>query len=333
MKQQKRGLCYLCNYVIFVLLFVPGCHHQRDIIKKRTRIPVHSSRINTHLEIDIAKTKPPITIWIHGTRLFKSKAFQELFGKQPGLIAASEVDQNYGFSAIARTLAAHAPDRFPLKTFYIFGWSGKLKASAREQAAICLYQEIKKLIHTFETGYYYTPRIQIISHSHGGNVALNLPRVKHRNDPLVVNELVLLACPVQTRTMPLISDPMFTHVSSLYSSFDFIQVIAPELKKYHKAATGSLKFPPFSRRRFIPHPHLIQVKIKVDGRAIGHNEFVQQPFLQLLPSILETIEAWDAQLPATRRNKYKIKLLRIETARKHHSRRNEYVNPEPLLFD
>ena len=39
----------------------------------------------------------------------------------------------------------------------------------------------------------------------------------------------MMACPVQAKTMECIKDPMFKRIYSLYSSLDFVQILAPQM--------------------------------------------------------------------------------------------------------
>src|SRR5690606_21498756 len=114
----------------------------------------------------------------------------------------------------------------------------------------------------------------IIAHSHGGNLALHMAKIRTAPSPLTVKSLILLACPVQEKTMHLIDTPMFQRIYSLYSSFDLVQVLAPQLRRsdltkpyFAKASKGTqkkrgYKIPSFSSRLFPQHPHVIQAKIK-----------------------------------------------------------------------
>jgi len=53
------------------------------------------------------------------------------------------------------------------------------------------------------------PKVTLISHSHGGNVALNLAAIAEKESPLSIERLILLACPVQQETAALVDAPMF----------------------------------------------------------------------------------------------------------------------------
>ena len=120
-----------------------------------------------------------------------------------------------------------------------------------------------------------------------------------------IEELVLLACPVQNKTMHHLEDPMFKKVYALYASLDILQILAPQ-QYFQKESTD--KLPYFSLRRFVPHPKLAQIKIKINGYSIAHTTFSSPTFTCMLPTILNEIENWQADeqqypsdLPKTRR--------------------------------
>lgn len=277
-----------------ICLCLSGCASHKPTIRKKIIVNPHSlSALRTTIDTDTTY-KPPLTIWIHGTHFLRSSLFTHIFKGMPSLKPACEISKRYKVRTIANTLNQYDGVRFPLSTFYIFCWSGKLNANLREKTAHHLYAELKRVIADYEQTYNCIPRIQIISHSHGGNVVLNLAKIKDPHDTsFIINTLVLLACPVQIRTMSFIDNPMFQRIYSLYSSVDFIQVIAPQLfKKNNDSEKRKFAFPPFSNRCFPHRPHVTQVKMKVNGNSPWHNDFVKPEFLRLLPSIIAELDTW-----------------------------------------
>ena len=241
---------------------------------------------------------PPITIWIHGTRFIRRPIFNSFFKGIPSLRFAKELGNDYYLRQIANTLCRICPKKFCMDTFFLFGWSGKLLSSAREQAATILFHEIKKVVVDYKKQYGVPPFIRVITHSHGGTVALNLVKIKEtEGQPYKINELVLLACPVQETTRKYVEDDLFDHTFALYSSLDMVQVLAPQLV-YNVFRTkkvnlrSRLNWPPFSHRRFQENPKLAQVKIKINGRALFHSEFTSHKFIAIFPHILHVINTW-----------------------------------------
>lgn len=230
-------------------------------------------------------TSPAITIWIHGTRLLPKGVLANFSFSKPGLNLVNEYDTKYHIRTIAETLITIDPAHFPRETFYIFGWSGKLDTKERKKAAKILNNELKKVIKKYRKKYGVNPTIRIITHSHGGNVALNLAAIKKNCDTIIsIDELILLACPVQEKTKNLTKNPMFKNIYSLYSTLDFIQVLDPQ-GLHKKRVQAKL----FSERTFQPHKTLIQAKIKINKRNPAHIEFIMRNFLSTLPKLLNEL--------------------------------------------
>ena len=174
-----------------------------------------------------------------------------------------------------------------------FKWTGDNSHSAREIAAQELVLHIEKVAQLHPDADHY-----LICHSHGGNVVLNMAKITNHHNPPHIAELILLACPVQEKTMHLVSTPMFQRVYSLYSSFDIIQILAPEFKRVysaHKPHTKRkirYKLLPFSSRLFPVYSHLTQTKIKINDYPISHTRFSTKEFVALLPTILQKLNTW-----------------------------------------
>ncbi len=60
-----------------------------------------------------------------------------------------------------------------MRHYYVFGWSGLLSQSKRRQEAVRLLNELNEEIKKFNARG-ITPKITLVSHSHGGNVILNM---------------------------------------------------------------------------------------------------------------------------------------------------------------
>lgn len=112
---------------------------------------------------------------------------------------------------------------------YTFGWNGLLSWSKRYKESEFFYEELhKELDRLAALGIY--PSIRIITFSHGGNVALNISIVKEkdtkpRNRDLIVDELIMLAVPVQAETDQQIASPFFKKIYHCYSNEDNIQTM------------------------------------------------------------------------------------------------------------
>jgi uncharacterized protein YbaR (Trm112 family) len=227
--------------------------------------------------------KPPfITIWIHGTVFLKRPIFHEFFQQDSTLNLAIYMNKKFYPHKLAELLYEQDPEQFPLETLYAFGWSGKLSAVARFDAAKKLYHQLMILVEKYKTKWSTYPPIRIIAHSHGANVALNLALMEQMyKQGLKVHTLLLLACPVQKETMPYVMSEQFEHLYSLYSALDMVQIIAPQ--------QGTSKLP-FSKRLFPPHDKLMQGKVKLNGKAMFHTDFTSALFIQSIPTLLRELQ-------------------------------------------
>ncbi len=243
----------------------------------------------------IPKQQRSIIIWDHGTLGLSKTASPTFFKSIPGLWHTNMYTKGNSLFDVGTTLTNNAPDQFPQEDLYFFGWSGKLSIEARIEAAEELYDLILAKRDEYIKKDGVAPKIQIITHSHGGNVALHLAEVQNRrNRTFIVDELILLACPVQERTKPLIQDPMFKHIISFYSKLDLIQILDPQgLQDMKKIWLGTKKrnsdTPFFSERRFPDQNNLTQVQVKINGRAITHLEFILKKFVRRLPLMIEEL--------------------------------------------
>jgi len=279
------------SIISLLLLVIPGCGLRKKATLKRSvvlsQVPKQSASIETG--------KPyPLTIWIHGTRLLPQGVFERFFYTEPGLHHYTFLDSQYKHHQIVRDIIASDPEYFVAEGFHIFGWSGKLSFQTRKQAAQSLYQELRSLRESYKERWSQEPIIRIISHSHGGNVALNLAAVKDPADEtFMIEELILLACPVQKETASYICDPLFNHVYSLYSQFDMIQVLDPQgLYSGYPSRT----IPTFSGRCFDCAGHVDQIQIMLDKHAAFHIDFIRSIFVQNLGLVLNTIKEWREQV-------------------------------------
>jgi len=268
--------------IFFLVIILPGCFARKsNVIKKSLRIQASLKKY-----ISQKSNAPTITVWIHGTRFFPRPLFKKFFKRKAGLVCADKISPEYRLRAIANILHQSNPVLFELEHLYLFGWSGKLCFKERQQTAELLYATLVQKVREYRKLYGKKPKIRLISHSHGGNVALNLSNIHHTED-IVIDELIMLACPVQQQTLHCIKDPFFKHIYALYSTLDTLQVIDPQglYKREEKTAL-------FSKRLFPPQANLAQIKIRLNGRAIFHNEFVHKKFLCHLTVVIDSIKEW-----------------------------------------
>lgn len=303
--------------VFCLLLMTPGCIHRTKTISRKVKI-THDrlEELKSKKEIGKQSTSPMITIWVHGTRLLPSPIFRSYIYCESGLHHANELPPTYFLSQLANAMIQSDPSRYNHENFYLFGWSGNLDAAIRMQAAKELYSQLYELRLEYEKKYKTKPKIRLITHSHGGNVVLNLVKFNKYND-LIIDELILLACPVQASTKHYLHSLMFKKIYAFYSSLDLMQILAPQFywctDENFNPQKHTLKFPPTSSRLFSNQPNLIQVKFKMNGHAIMHTEFSSACFTQYLPLLLDELDAWQFENPQYLDKPLTKRLLKIIT--------------------
>jgi hypothetical protein len=149
---------------------------------------------------------------------------------------------------------------------YTFGWSGRLSRWEREKAAFNLYEQLKQEIIRLQKKHSTENiKIEIVAHSHGGNVALNLAQVEEKGGSnLCIDRLVLLGTPIQNETHAFVESHVFKKVFNIYSTGDYIQI-------FDVISTQDN----YSQRRFSYNselPKLIQMEIEVNDVKPHHNE-------------------------------------------------------------
>ena len=241
----------------------------------------------------MSAVKHNVTVWVHGTRgselvpVYLSQhaatVEHEICFCPPGLHAAGNLDSRYHMHTIAKVLNNTDSTIFPLSSFYIFGWTGALSFTKRKEAAQDLYTALKELVQRYEEQHGARPHVTMITHSHGGNVALNMGSLhmqSQENDPLLsIDRLILLACPVQKETTPGLRSPLFNKIYSLHSHMDALQVLDPQgfhafidcsteawskwsLEPMRELFYGNRGRPVFSERHFEPQDNLTQVRVR-----------------------------------------------------------------------
>jgi pimeloyl-ACP methyl ester carboxylesterase len=236
---------------------------------------------------------PTLTVWIHGTSFtwWRHCPF--------GLTPAHALPDGSRLQTFAHKLAANYPTSYAIDTFYAFGWSGKLCFKERERAAEDLYRLLRKEITYYEQTHLITPRVRLISHSHGGNVALNLAKIKPEQDQrFCVDELILLACPVQKATAEYMDDPLFKKIYALYSRSDWGQILDPQglypnvtEQRHPVSRKKHASCPLLSGRVFKPQSKLLQGRLRIDGAGAYHVEFSDAHVVTILPTLIESLDS------------------------------------------
>jgi hypothetical protein len=247
----------------------------------------------------------PITIWVHGSIVGPSFIMHDFFYRKLGMVHAQDYHPRYHSRDMALSLHKADPQFYPFEHFYFWGWSGKLSQTARKKEAQQLYLDIQKLLAEYRAT--YPDRsffIRLISHSHGGNVLLNLSQAQDPQQPLIFDELILLSCPVQHTTKDYVKHSCFKKIYSFYSS-DLYQII-----DFQKVKRNGKTLKMHSGRRFEEVPTLRQAKIKINGWALMHIEFMLNKFLKHVPLLCKEIDSFYDNL--TLQKQQREKLLHIQ---------------------
>jgi hypothetical protein len=276
------------------LLTLPACH--RSLVSNKRTLNLKKELIQPRK--NITTETPYVTVWIHGTRGFKP--FDEYVHAAPskyGLQTMASLTNKHRLKKIAHTIADADPVKFPFEHFYAFGWSGDLSFQARHEEAARLHEQLETLVKIYTKKYGHAPFIRLITHSHGGNVALNLATIEHPNKEWFINEVILLASPVQHKTENLIASPLFGKIYSFYSSMDMLQVADPQRLYKKECAPGDKGL--FSQRRFPDHEKLTQVRLRINNHGVPHLGFILRGFLKNLPAIINYLDQWEEEQPHT----------------------------------
>ncbi len=232
----------------------------------------------------LSTTYEKITVYIHGSLPPPLSSLARLIApKTPyGLVPARQIPQRCSHSRVGHVLHKACPERFPLDSFYLFGWSGTLSFEAREEAAEELYLGLRG----------YRGKIDIVAISHGGNVALNLEKIaeKYNDQEFCIDTLILLATPVQKATEQYVQSALFKSVFSFYSCGDLFQVVDPQGLYKNGKKLEDTSVPLFSDRIFPPAPNIIQTRLFISKRNPYHIDFAMKKFYKNLPALLELLE-------------------------------------------
>jgi len=249
-----------------------------------------------------------VTVWVHGSRTLSKFVFPSFFHVIPGLHQVQDYSEENNLYTIATTLSASDPTTFRLEDVYLFGWSGTIGFKARQKAALQLYNQLMKLKNRYKQQDGVTPRLRIITHSHGGTIVQLLPKIKtEKENRLKIEELILLACPVQKKTAHLINDPLFEQIYSFYSHRDRGQIADPQglrhmlaspfllLQKLFSGNRAYDDIPFFSERRFVEQKNMVQLEVTKNGRGLTHLDFILKEFVGSIAHVVEQLKKYKQQ--------------------------------------
>ncbi len=144
--------------------------------------------------------------------------------------------------------------------YYTYGWSGLLSPKTRYKDAEIFFVSLEKELQKYyEQGIY--PKIRVIGYSHGGNVCLNLERIRRDKFPdstMCIDQLLLIGSPIQGETDFLVNGPLFKRVYNFFSHADRIQQL--DFFSFDRFFSGRT----FTNSKCLTLPKkLTQVQIKV----------------------------------------------------------------------
>jgi hypothetical protein len=231
--------------------------------------------------VNVEASSHNIMVWVHGTniRALSPSAYLVSNPVKIELIPFSKIRKGSKGYKRAFSFYQNNPTKHPLSGYYIFRWSGLLGDSRRWNASVVLFESLKKESDRIYQEHSVYPKITICTHSHGGNVVLNLAQINmNRGCNLTIDKLVLLACPVINSTSSLLRDTTFKKVYSFYSVSDYIQLLAMQ------------GFINFSGRKFAPNKKLTQVHVSSQKSGICHNDFKGTFFAKHLPDFIDIVD-------------------------------------------
>jgi len=232
---------------------------------------------------------PELTIFIHGTATVSKLLVKKLIYCKKGLHNVDHLSENSYYQNIAHIFSEQLPEKFNLIDFYTYGWSGALGFSYREKAGHKLAIELSALIELYKRIHSQYPKINIVTFSHGGNVALYLAKFKHLLPQNIKIDLIMIAPPVQATTEEYIDDICFEKVVIIFSDADVMQRMDPQNLYAPKKDKSSF----FSRRSLaISKPKCKQARITVNGKPIGHTNLFNS-FMCHIPYVLKIMELYN----------------------------------------
>lgn len=198
----------------------------------------------------------------HDPHFYQNQAMQ---GHGLQEIFLDRIERGYASGALAcihQTIYKELKYNKPVENrYYTYGWSGLLSDKSRTREAIEFYRSLVHEVSRLQS-LGKTPRVRLISYSHGGNLCLKLALAKPIDKSLAtlsVDELILMGVPIQNESDYLIDDPIFKRIYNVYSRGDRIQKL--DFFSYDRF---------FSNRIFkdrdgfkVPNNKVIQIQLRI----------------------------------------------------------------------
>ncbi len=201
-----------------IVIFIHGTIHPElgllnpvDTLSDSVNTVSHTYRQRIAKIRDNPLTYEDQTIQDYGLKPIEQLTDQEL----------AEHTRGIAFIIPAYDAVAHLADATaPKNRYYTFGWLGLMSNGSRKEEGFKLYDALCDERAKFAV----PPHITIVTHSHGGNVALWLAQAeKERKRGLHIDSLILWGTPVHRSTAYHARADIFGRVVSFYSDGDWIQ--------------------------------------------------------------------------------------------------------------
>jgi hypothetical protein len=226
-----------------------------------------------------------ITVYVPGSSIIPTWFSRATHLRIPGMQHIKAYPPSFNGRNVAEQLVKLCPLKYNFEHYYYFGWSGIICFKEREKAAADLMRELLRIKALYIKKNGVQPKFRIITHSHGGNVLLNVAKLCKFFSSFEIEEAIILACPVQEETKHLVKSPVFKKVYALYSNYDIVQIIDPQ-GLYSNAKSSKL----FSEATFPESNNLFQACIQLDGSNLKHMDFYLPKFMNNLPKICQAID-------------------------------------------
>jgi len=238
-----------------------------------------------------------IALYIHGTKIpgidIKREIFGDFFPK--GLHCASTLtDPSHPHTVINALCTGKHKFIKEKKDLYFLGWDG-LFPTQRAHEAQNLYDALSKITKESTCSEKNPLRIHCISHSHGGAVLLYLVQlIDEKKAPIVIDELVLMGCPIQQMTEKFAHSATVKKIYNIYSKGDELQKKDPQ-GLYPEARINGERPQLLSRRTFSKKRNCLwEISIKVDDKCPGHQDFITPLFLLSIAQIITEANTHEA---------------------------------------
>jgi len=239
----------------------------------------------------VSQSSAMITVWVHGTNPPPSLLLMSYYSPlrpwlyaKPGLSLALELPVHYYFHRLAKSCHEADPIEFPCDCFYTYGWpSTVLSAKTRQYEGIQLFCGIDAIVRQYRKKFDEV-KVRVIGFSHGGNIILNMIQCLPffcKNTEL---DVVFLGIPVQELTRSFINNAWVNRAFSFYSDADWMQVM-----DIQKMANWGDNVPWFSKKIFQDDDQIVQIKLTINGKSIGHREY--RSYNQYVPYLLKSVKS------------------------------------------